>query len=123
MSGGSLQGENRVAGYRQDSKVEGGRLVYSNRCGRVMLNNVIVQNRGVDWDHESNIFWQHKVCLRHTRSMYVMCHFAVLYTNLMSQLVFNACLLAAEQSCTAQLCGQKQDAIHGRFVDYCKPDI
>lgn len=59
--GGSLQGENRVAGYRQDSKVEGGRLVYSNRCGRVMLNNVIVQNRGVDWDHESNIFWQHKV--------------------------------------------------------------
>ena len=48
--------------YRQSSKVAGQRLVYSNRCGRVMFKNVIVQNQGVDWGHEGNIYWQHKVC-------------------------------------------------------------
>ena len=49
------------------SKVEGQRLVYSNRCGRVRLNNVTVQNKGVDWDSQDNVYWQHKVChqLRH----------------------------------------------------------
>lgn len=46
---------------RQSSKVAGQRLVYSHRCGRVMLNNVIVQNEGVDWDNECNIYWQHRV--------------------------------------------------------------
>lgn len=44
----------------QDS-MQGCRLVYSSRCGRILLNNVTVQNRGVDWAHESNIYWQHKV--------------------------------------------------------------
>ena len=44
------------------SKVEGQRLVYSNRCGRVRLNNVTVQNKGVDWDSQDNVYWQHKVC-------------------------------------------------------------
>lgn len=63
VSGSGLLGEGsgQVAGNRQDSKVEERRLVYSSRCGRVMLNNVIVQNKGVDWDDESNIYWQHKV--------------------------------------------------------------
>ena len=61
-AGNSFLGER----YRQTSacsqdKVEGRRLVYSSRCGRVMLNNVTVQNQGVDWDNESNIYWQHKV--------------------------------------------------------------
>lgn len=44
-------------------KVEGRRLVYSNRCGRVMLNNVTVENQGVDWGNNSNVYWQHKVSL------------------------------------------------------------
>lgn len=61
--GGLLGGRTtHMPAYRQSSKVAGQRLVYSNRCGRVMLKNVIVQNQGVDWDHEGNIYWQHKVC-------------------------------------------------------------
>ena len=27
-----------------------------------MFKNVTVQNQGVDWGHEGNIYWQHKVC-------------------------------------------------------------
>ena len=38
-----------------------GRLVYSNRCGRVRLHNVSVHNRGLDWDHPGNVYWSHKV--------------------------------------------------------------
>ena len=30
------------------------RLVYSSRCGRVHLSNVVVRNRGVDWTAKSN---------------------------------------------------------------------
>ena len=50
------------AGAAGSGNVEGQRLVYSNRCGRIRLNNVTVQNKGVDWDCEDNIYWQHKVC-------------------------------------------------------------
>ena len=46
--------------HRED-QVQGQRLVYSNRCGRILLDNVTVQNRGVDWAHDGNIYWQHKV--------------------------------------------------------------
>lgn len=48
--------------HRED-QVQGQRLVYSKRCGRVVLDNVTVQNRGVDWAHAGNIYWQHKVSL------------------------------------------------------------
>lgn len=41
--------------------LQGLRLVYSSRCGRILLKNVTVLNKGVDWAHESNIYWQHKV--------------------------------------------------------------
>lgn len=37
------------------------RLVYSDRCGRVLLDNVTVQNVGIDWHHPGNVYWQHKV--------------------------------------------------------------
>ena len=50
----------RAKDHLQDS-LQGRRLVYSNRCGRILLKNVTVQNSGVDWAHESNIYWQHKV--------------------------------------------------------------
>ena len=36
-------------------------LVYSSRCGRVRLHNVSVRNRGVDWKHPDNCYWQHQV--------------------------------------------------------------
>ncbi|KAA6420439.1 MAG: low photochemical bleaching 1 [Trebouxia sp. A1-2] len=62
LGGGLLGGgTTHMPAYRQSSKVAGQRLVYSNRCGRVMFKNVIVQNQGVDWEHEGNIYWQHKV--------------------------------------------------------------
>ena len=62
-TGGSPAGlRNTVpAGAAGSGNVEGQRLVYSNRCGRIRLNNVTVQNKGVDWDCEGNIHWQHKV--------------------------------------------------------------
>lgn len=31
------------------------RLVYSSRCGRIHLSNVVVRNRGVDWTAKSNL--------------------------------------------------------------------
>eukprot|EP00884_Botryococcus_braunii_P021126 jgi/Botrbrau1/7698/Bobra.0159s0135.1 len=37
------------------------RLKYSNRCGRVRLHNVVVQNRGIHWENENNCYWSHKV--------------------------------------------------------------
>lgn len=49
--------------HRED-QVQGQRLVYSNRCGRVVLDNVTVQNRGVDWAHAGNIYWQHMVSVQ-----------------------------------------------------------
>ena len=55
-------------------RVEGQRLVYSNRCGRVRLNNVTVQNRGVDYNHEHNVYWQHKV---NTSTSFVSCDYAL----------------------------------------------
>ena len=56
----------QMSGHLQDS-LQGRRLVYSNRCGRILLNNVTVHNQGVDWADESNIYWQHKVrsCAMH----------------------------------------------------------
>lgn len=57
---GNGAGESSSSSHRED-QVHGQRLVYSNRCGRILLNNVTVQNRGVDWAHEGNIYWQHKV--------------------------------------------------------------
>lgn len=36
-------------------------LVFSERCGRVRLVNVRVQNRGIDWEHPGNVYWRHKV--------------------------------------------------------------
>lgn len=40
------------------------RLTFSNRCGRIRLQNVKVQNRGIDWEDEHNCFWSHKVRCR-----------------------------------------------------------
>ncbi|KAK9823989.1 hypothetical protein WJX72_006832 [[Myrmecia] bisecta] len=45
------------------------RLVYSSRCGRIRLNSVIVRNRGIDWAHPGNVYWQHKVQRHETCSI------------------------------------------------------
>jgi hypothetical protein len=42
----------------------GGRLVFSSRCGRALLENVEVRNVGVDWRHPSNEPWRHRL-VRH----------------------------------------------------------
>lgn len=62
FAGSNRMGESnrQMSGHLQDS-LQGRRLVYSNRCGRILLNNVTVHNQGVDWADESNIYWQHKV--------------------------------------------------------------
>ena len=38
-----------------------GRLAFSGRCGRVRLTGVVVRNRGIDWTHPNNVYWQHQV--------------------------------------------------------------
>ena len=35
--------------------------MFSSRCARVRLTGVVVQNRGIDWQDERNVYWQHKV--------------------------------------------------------------
>jgi hypothetical protein len=40
---------------------EGQRLVLSSHCGRVSLHNVVVRNRGIDWQHGDNCYWRHQV--------------------------------------------------------------
>ncbi len=51
--------------WQQHRAEEKTHLVYSSRCGRVRLHNVSVRNRGVDWEHPDNCYWQHQVrCLQ-----------------------------------------------------------
>lgn len=51
------EGRTGMAGYGRESSI----LVYSDRGGRVRLRNVRVENEGVDWEHQDNVFWKHKV--------------------------------------------------------------
>ena len=37
------------------------RLVFSARCGRLRLSNVVVRNAGIEWADSSNVYWRHKV--------------------------------------------------------------
>jgi hypothetical protein len=39
----------------------GQRLVYSSRCGRINLQDVTVHNVGIDWRHQGNVYWRHRV--------------------------------------------------------------
>nr|XP_010907871.1 UTP--glucose-1-phosphate uridylyltransferase 3, chloroplastic [Elaeis guineensis] len=36
-------------------------LQYGNRCGRCKLQNVKVQNKGIDWTSSNNVYWKHDV--------------------------------------------------------------
>uniref|UniRef100_A0A7N0RJU5 UGP3-like C-terminal hexapeptide repeats domain-containing protein n=1 Tax=Kalanchoe fedtschenkoi TaxID=63787 RepID=A0A7N0RJU5_KALFE len=36
-------------------------LQYGHRCGRCKLQSVKVQNKGIDWTNEDNIYWKHDV--------------------------------------------------------------
>lgn len=38
-----------------------GELVFGNHHGRVRLIDCAVVNDGIDWTHEGNVYWQHKV--------------------------------------------------------------
>ncbi|EFN58749.1 hypothetical protein CHLNCDRAFT_140453 [Chlorella variabilis] len=48
------------------------RLVYSERCGRLRLHNVRVENAGVDWEHPGNVWWRHS--LARTESCQILLH-------------------------------------------------
>jgi len=68
-SGGGGGGDDGVGGDgggggRGRGGAAGGRLVYSAACGRVLLEDVIVTNAGVDWGAEGNCYWQHRVARR-----------------------------------------------------------
>lgn len=47
-------------------------LVYSSRCGRINMTNVTIQNEGIDWAAEDNIYWRHKVTRK--ESVHVVLH-------------------------------------------------
>lgn len=36
-------------------------LQYGNGCGRCRLHEVQIRNKGIDWNCESNVYWQHQV--------------------------------------------------------------
>lgn len=36
-------------------------IAFSEKCGRILLEDVTVVNKGIDWSHPENVFWQHKV--------------------------------------------------------------
>ncbi len=44
-----------------DTPTEDRRMVFGNHNGRVRLINCTVINQGIDWEHEDNVYWQHKV--------------------------------------------------------------
>ena len=50
---GHMVGENGEEG--------GKKLMYSDRCGRIRLHDVRVNNRGVDWEDPNNVYWRHRV--------------------------------------------------------------
>ena len=35
--------------------------VYSCRCARCKLENVYIQNKGIDWSSDKNLYWRHDV--------------------------------------------------------------
>ena len=37
------------------------RLVVNSQCARIRLNGVVIKNKGIDWQNEENVYWQHKV--------------------------------------------------------------
>ena len=48
--------------YRPDKGQSGDNLVmFGYRQPRIRLHNVTVSNQGVDWEHPSNVFWEHAV--------------------------------------------------------------
>lgn len=48
------------------------RIIYSEKCGRILLERVNVVNQGVDWFNKDNVYWQHKVA--RSESMHVHLH-------------------------------------------------
>jgi hypothetical protein len=47
----------------------GGKLMYDReKCGRILLDNVKVENVGIDYDNPHNVFWRHRVARKE------MCH-------------------------------------------------
>eukprot|EP01025_Chloroclados_australasicus_P021677 TRINITY_DN22728_c0_g2_i3.p1 TRINITY_DN22728_c0_g2~~TRINITY_DN22728_c0_g2_i3.p1 ORF type:complete len:857 (+),score=118.99 TRINITY_DN22728_c0_g2_i3:53-2623(+) len=40
---------------------DGDRLTFSHECGRVRIENVKVENEGVDWSCQDNVYWKHQV--------------------------------------------------------------
>ena len=44
------------SGIFEGAQAGEGRLVFSDRCGRVRLHNVSVLNKGLDWEHPTNVY-------------------------------------------------------------------
>eukprot|EP01026_Neomeris_dumetosa_P024099 TRINITY_DN2017_c1_g1_i1.p1 TRINITY_DN2017_c1_g1~~TRINITY_DN2017_c1_g1_i1.p1 ORF type:complete len:606 (-),score=95.75 TRINITY_DN2017_c1_g1_i1:304-2121(-) len=53
----AIEGDKSSNGGDEDSY----RLVYSYECGRVRLENVAVENEGIDWGYSENVYWKHQV--------------------------------------------------------------
>eukprot|EP00192_Tetraselmis_astigmatica_P009689 CAMPEP_0117698622 /NCGR_PEP_ID=MMETSP0804-20121206/29852_1 /TAXON_ID=1074897 /ORGANISM="Tetraselmis astigmatica, Strain CCMP880" /LENGTH=885 /DNA_ID=CAMNT_0005512935 /DNA_START=195 /DNA_END=2852 /DNA_ORIENTATION=+ len=59
-------GEEVLSSGTAAAEGDGEMLIYSNRCGRVRLYNVTVENSGIDWEAPGNCFWAHHLSRRET---------------------------------------------------------
>nr|ATG70735.1 UGP3 UDP-glucose pyrophosphorylase 3 [Juniperus oxycedrus] len=50
-----------IMGFEKSSENEDAMLHYGQQCGKCRLQNVKIENKGVDWKSSENVYWQHKV--------------------------------------------------------------
>eukprot|EP00798_Chlamydomonas_sp_ICE-L_P025555 gene25555-11203_t len=59
----SLASIDLTAGSSEDEATDSEQRLHlsSSACGRVRLNNVVVQNKSVNWEDPSNLYWKHQL--------------------------------------------------------------
>ncbi|GAX76097.1 hypothetical protein CEUSTIGMA_g3540.t1 [Chlamydomonas eustigma] len=58
---GGLLGQEMLSSTVPEVSAAEERLMYSSRCGRVHLSNVMIRNQGVDWVAPGNVYWKHQL--------------------------------------------------------------
>ena len=61
LSGSLIVCADQTLGHNGDAATEEQNLIFSSRVGRIQLENVCVENAGIEWDHHKNVYWKHEV--------------------------------------------------------------
>ena len=61
LNGSLIVCADQTLGHYGDVGTEGQNLIFSSRVGRIHLENVCVENAGIEWDHHKNVYWKHEV--------------------------------------------------------------